>query len=317
MAAWRERIGQRPALTWVLAFLFLNVPVVAFGLVWLVGFPADWQVMEQLAGRLRNGTLYDHTPFYTWVWSPIAAWLVAYVLVPLGYGAMFAIRAATLPLLEWRLALLAVLSLPFWVDAVVGNFFIFPVVAGVLALRGNRWGALAFLALTCLMPRPIQLPLAAWLVWKRPDVRLPLLAMLGVSAVAAVASGYATDWLGVLVSLTTSYGTPDVNIGPTRLLGSAWLLVGLPLAAVLTMKGRVGWAGLALSPYVVPQYLLAILWEMVGTRRTIASRETDAALLTDRASAAPVNDGVLPPEAPTSRRTGTSAAEQEMRPPPR
>ncbi len=50
-----------------------------------------------------------------------------------------------------------------------GNTFTFVVVAAAFALRGSRFGALAFLALTALMPRPVQIPLALWLLWTRPD----------------------------------------------------------------------------------------------------------------------------------------------------
>jgi hypothetical protein len=256
------RLAVPERLQWPLAFLFLNLPVLTAGLLWLVAFPADWELWEQLPERIGTHTLYDHGPVYNWVWSPIAAWLLAYAVVPLGYGVLMAVRTAVLPLLGWRLAALTVLSLPFWVDAINGNLFVFSVVAGVLALRGNRWGALAYLALTCIMPRPVQFPLAAWLVWRHPETRWPFAAMVTASLIVLLATGYATDWLSVLVSLAGGYGTPEVNLGPSRMLGVGWLIIGLPLSVWLTITGRVGWAGMALSPYLVPQYLLAILWEM-------------------------------------------------------
>lgn len=255
----RPAILSESHVRWLFALLFLNVPVVAFGMLWVVAFPHDWVVLEQVPARLRDGTLYDHTALYDWVWSPIAAWLMAVAIIPAGYWALFAVKAATLPLLGRELALLTVLSLPFWIDAINGNFFTFVVVAGFLALRGSRVGGLAFLALACLMPRPIQVPLAAYLLWHRPDLRVPFLAMAVTSVAVAVFSGYASDWLGALLVFG---GESRDHLGPTRFVGSAWFLVGVPLAAWLTVKGRVGWAGLALSPYVLPQYLLAILWEL-------------------------------------------------------
>ena len=255
---------------WLLAFLFLNVPVLAFGMLWVVAFPHDWVVLSQVPGRLSNGTLYDHTPLYDYVWSPIAAWVLALLIIPAGYWALFAARVATLPFLGRGLAVLTVLSLPFWIDAVNGNYFTFIVVAGVLALRGSRVGGLAFLALACLMPRPIQVPMTAYLLWHRPALRIPFVAMVVVSIAAAALSGYAGDWASAL--LTFGQTSRD-HLGPTRFVGTAWYLVGVPLAIWLTVKGRVGWAGLALSPYVLPQYLLAILWEMVGSS---ASRDTAA-----------------------------------------
>ena len=248
-----------PHVRWLLAFLFLNVPVLAFGMLWVLAFPHDWVVLAQVPARLRDGTLYDHTAVYNFVWSPIMAWLLAAVIIPAGYWALFVARAATLPLLGRELAFLTVLSLLFWIDAINGNYFTFVVVAGVLALRGSRAGGLAFLALACLMPRPIQVPLAAFLLWHRTDLRVPFVAMVAVSAAVAVASGYAPDWLAALSSFG---GEGRDHMGPSRFVGSVWYLVGVPLAIWLTIKGRVGWAGLALSPYVLPQYLLAILWEI-------------------------------------------------------
>ena len=249
-------------LRWLLAFLFLNVPILAFGMLWVVAFPHDWVVLAQVPARLSDGTLYDHTALYDFVWSPIAAWLLAVVIIPAGYWALFAARVATLPFLGRGLALLTVLSLPFWIDAINGNYFTFIVVAGVLALRGSRVGGLAFLALACLMPRPIQVPMAAYLLWHRPDLRIPFAAMVVASVAAAALSGYAGDWASALLDFGQ---TSRDHLGPTRFLGTAWYLVGVPLAIWLTVRGRVGWAGLALSPYVLPQYLLAIVWEMGGS----------------------------------------------------
>ena len=269
----RRAILSDSQVRWLLAFLFLNVPVLAFGMLWVVAFPHDWVVLAQVPARLSDGTLYDHTPLYDYVWSPIMAWVLALVIIPAGYWALFAARVATLPFLGRGLALLTVLSLPFWIDAINGNYFTFIVVAGVLALRGSRVGGLAFLALACLMPRPIQVPMAAYLLWHRPDLRIPFAAMVAVSVAVAVASGYAPDWLGALSSFG---GESRDHMGPTRFFGSAWFLVGVPLAIWLTVKGRVGWAGLALSPYVLPQYLLAILWESEPSARSdqLPSRST-------------------------------------------
>jgi hypothetical protein len=46
------------------------------------------------------------------------------------------------------------------------------------------------------------------------------------------------------------------NLGPSRWLGYWWLLAGVPLGAWLYWRGKVGWAGLAISPYVWSYYLL-------------------------------------------------------------
>jgi hypothetical protein len=274
---------------WPLAFLFLNVPVLAFGMLWVVAFPHDWVVLAQVPERLRDGTLYDHTAVYNFVWSPIAAWLLAVVIIPAGYWALFAARVATLPFLGRGLAILTVLSLPFWIDAVNGNYFTFIVVAGVMALHGSRTGGLAFLALACLMPRPIQVPLAAYLLWNRSDLRIPFAAMVAVSVAVAVASGYAPDWLAALSSFG---GESRDHMGPTRFIGRGWFRGGVPLAIWLREMGWVGWAGLALSPYVLPQYLLTLLWEFDRSSGSgNAAIETPAREVVATATLAPVGTG--------------------------
>jgi len=110
------------------------------------------------------------------------------------------------------------------------------------------------------MPRPVHLPLAALLLWKNHDLWRPAVVIFAVHAIAVLASGYALDW----VTTTVQYaGDFDKPLGPTRYLGFAWLVVGIPLGILLTWKGRVGWAGLAITPYLLAQYLLLPLWELV------------------------------------------------------
>ena len=69
------------------------------------------------------------------------------------------------------------------------------------------------------------------------------------------------------------------NLGPSAFLGTAWLIIGIPLAAWLTYRGRVGWAGLAASVYVLPAYLLWPLLELhdddVRPRRATTARRVD------------------------------------------
>jgi hypothetical protein len=52
------------------------------------------------------------------------------------------------------------------------------------------------------------------------------------------------------------------NLGPSALIGWAWVPIGLALGAWLTWKGRLGLASLAVSPYVLPYYLVMILLEL-------------------------------------------------------
>lgn len=58
-----------------------------------------------------------------------------------------------------------------------------------------------------------------------------------------------------------SVATPWWNIGPTGWLGIGWRAIGVMLGAWLLWRGRVGWAGLAWSTYLVPHNLLMPLAE--------------------------------------------------------
>jgi hypothetical protein len=63
------------------------------------------------------------------------------------------------------------------------------------------------------------------------------------------------------------------NVGPSRWLGAWWLLAGIPLAAWLTWRGRVGLASLAVSPYLLPYYLMfGVLAQRVEAQAVFAGR---------------------------------------------
>src|SRR5687768_8479051 len=99
---------------------------------------------------------------------------MAGVFVPLGYSLWFGLHLAVVPLLpDWRLIALTLVSLAYWIDAVLGNSIVFSFVAGAVALGGSRWGSLAYLALFVLIPRPVQAPLALFILWRKPDMRIP------------------------------------------------------------------------------------------------------------------------------------------------
>jgi len=242
--------------------------------------PQDWWIWEQLPERLQSGTLYELSPDYRWVWSPIAAGLLAWVVVPLGYSVWFALHLAVLPFLGSSTAvLLVVLSLPFWIDTVVGNAVVFVVVAGAAALRGSWVGTLLYGALFFLMPRPLQVPLLLWLVWRRPESRVAFLLMALVTLGVTITTGYLGEWTRILTSQAEERAPIGANLSPTRWVGLAWLVLGLPIAGWLTIKGRVGLAGLAMSPYLLPQYLLTLVWEFDDVRRgrrRIHSREIES-----------------------------------------
>lgn len=223
------------------------------------GSENDWGTWQTAALGLESGTLYADGFF---VWSPIAAWLMGHVVLPLGYWFWLAAHLAIVLLLRSPLLIVAVLtSGPFWIDAAAGNFFTFVAVAGFLAVSGSRPAGIAFLALSLLMPRPVQLPLSLWLLAHERGLWVPTIGLIAGFAVLVGLSGYAIDWMHALLSLGQSYPFRGWDLGPTRVLGGAWLIIGIPLGAWLLYRGRPAWAGLAVTPYLVPQYFLALVWE--------------------------------------------------------
>lgn len=239
------------------ALLFWPVTIV------LLVMPHGWMIWVEAPARLLDGRLYDMQPGYLYYYAPAFAALFA-PFIPLGYSFWLGLHLAVVPLLrDVRLIALMALSIPFWMDTIEGGLVIFVVVSGLLAIRGSRIGAIAYLALSLLMPRPLQLPLVVWLVWRRPDLRWPFALMTTVLVATTVASGYTITWISELLGLSGTHHSMVANLGPTRLLGPAWLLIGGPLAVWLTTRGRVGLAGLAITPYLAPEYLLLLLWEYI------------------------------------------------------
>lgn len=133
-------------------------------------------------------------------------------------------------------------------------------VAGVLACRGSRPAAVVYLALTLLMPRPVQLPLALWLLWSMPAIRWSFAGMFAIHTAIVLASGYAFDWMAGMADHASPAGG---NYGPTALVGLSWLVVGVPLSAWLGWRRKFGLAGLAISPYWLPEYLMMGLIDLV------------------------------------------------------
>jgi hypothetical protein len=134
-------------------------------------------------------------------------------------------------------------------------------VAAAWALEGSALGVGAFLGLTILVPRPLMLPLAAWLLWRHPRARVPFLVALGVHAIAAIATGWAPAWISALADSSAEIGSA-LNFGPSRLIGLWWIPLGATLAVFLAWRGRIGLASLAISPYWLPYYFLMPLLEL-------------------------------------------------------
>jgi hypothetical protein len=235
----------------------------------------DWALWRALPDALASGTLYDTATEAPFVWSPVAAWVMA--IVPSMFWPWLILHfVAILFLRDWRMIALVLLSWGFWTSTASGHPFIFIFVAGALALRGSRLAGLAYLALTLLMPRPVQIPLALWLLWTTPTLRWPFVGMFAAHAVVVLLTGYAWDWVGTVVS----HAVPTGNWGPSAVIGLWWLAIGLPLGIWLGWRGHVGFAGLAVSPYWLPEYLMMSLLDLMPNwkRVTVESAQPAAAV---------------------------------------
>lgn len=220
----------------------------------------DWHTFEAVVRAANPYAVTDPIPF---VWSPVTVPLIEGIAA-LGYWPWVVAHVAVVFLLRSPLLIgLVLVSYGFAFDTAQGNTLTFSLIAGMLALRGSRAGSLAYLALLVLIPRPLLVPLGAWIVWRQPEMRWPFAAMIVAHAAIVLASGLAGEWIAAVLA----YGGPAWDIGPTAIVGAWWLVVGVPLAGWLTLRGRIGWAGLAMSPYILPQYLAWPLVELEGRKR--------------------------------------------------
>jgi hypothetical protein len=228
--------------------------------------PFDWDNYVEAARRFPLGTLYDWQYPYSYHYTPQLAPILG-VLTAAGITLWRAAHFVALALLPSRkLALLLVVSYPFWFDVATGNLMVFVLVAAAWAFRGNRAAIAIYLALCVLVPRPIMLPLLAWILWRQPAWRLPFAGMVVLGVLAAIPTGYLPAWVGSLFRSGATEMANDFNLSPSRYLGAAWLVIGVPLAAWLTVRGKVGWASLAISPYLLPYYFQMLSLELVRPR---------------------------------------------------
>lgn len=221
----------------------------------------DWQVLVAVRENLGAGNYYEQATRAPFLWSPVAAWIMAAITL-LGYWPWFALHLGALWLLRFSplLVLLTATSWGFYFDLIQGNVFTFVFVAGVLGLRGSRPWSATYLLLTVLTPRPVQLPLAAVLLWRDRSLIVPFVAASALQLVIAAAIGQLIPWVEAMVSHTDAI--TGFNLSPSALLGSAWFLIGIPIGLWLLLRGMPGLAGLAVSPYNLPQYLLVGLWDV-------------------------------------------------------
>jgi hypothetical protein len=240
-----------------LAIIVLNALLVANQLsIILAGFPgADFRAYQSASERVWTGGLYVDEGDYAFRYSPVAAYLFTALrfIDPALWRLLHVAAALVLP--TWPMRILVLASWPFFFDLQLGNLMTFILLAGAFALRGNRPAGLVFLALTLLAPRPVVLPIAAWLLWRQPFLRGPFVVMFVAHAGLVLLSGWGDEWITRLLTSTDEIGSA-YNVGPTALIGPWWFLLGLPLGVWLFWRGWVGLAGLAVTPYVLPYYLL-------------------------------------------------------------
>jgi hypothetical protein len=233
--------------------------------------PFDWDNYVEAARRFPLGTLYDWRYPYSYHYAPQLAPLLG-ILSAAGitlWRAAHVVALAILP--SRRLALLLLVSYPFWFDVATGNLMVFVLVSAAWAFRGNRPATAIYLALCVLVPRPIMLPLLAWILWRQPAWRLPFAGIVLVGLLTALPTGYLPVWIGSLFQSGANEMANDFNLSPSRFLGVAWLIIGVPLAAWLTLRGRLGWASLAISPYLLPYYFQMLGLELVTPRDASAA----------------------------------------------
>ena len=246
------------------ALLVCNALLVAKSLIELLnGADAfDWHTLTEAADRIQAGSqLYDLSPDYLFRWSPVAAWIMVAV-APLGVLGWQILHGVSLLLLrDARLILATFFSWPFWADLGNGNSVTFLFVASALALRGSRIATIALFILVALSPRPLAFPVVGYLLWRRREARLPFATVVLLHLALAASTGWLLEWIQVLagsgLELNNVY-----NLAPSRWLGMAWIIAGLTIAVWLTSRQRLGWASLAASPYLFPQYLMMGLLEL-------------------------------------------------------
>lgn len=240
--------------------------------------PPDWGQHRIAAELIASGASpYFVEDWYRFRWSPVGAWIMV-PLTAIGPWAWAAAQFASLVTLPRRLAVVTLLAFPFWADVQAGNILVFTFVAAFHALRGNAWAGAVFVAMALIVPRPLVLPLLAWLAWKRPSWRLPMLVAALASVAATVATGYHADWLAMLVE---TGGEEAHRFGAQLLPG--WPLTGIALATVLTALGYRAAAGFALQPYWLPYYGLLLLLDVPALTNGLVDRRAT------RASVAPAH----------------------------
>lgn len=258
------RVALMAAAVAVLAVINLQLLLITDWTMLRGGIGADWAIFVEAGRRVEEGQLYAVEAEYAFRYSPVLAHVFGVVsaIGPLAWRIGHVLAAASLLLIDPRMAVVTLIAWPFWFDVEAGNMVTFVFVLAAWALTGRRWAVGAYLALAILAPRPLALPVAAWLLWNQPDWRLPFAAVFAVHAVLVAVTGWGPEWVAALIGSSAEIESV-LNFGPSRWIGWVWVPMGAVLAILLTVRGHLGWASLAASPYWLPYYLLMPLLEMM------------------------------------------------------
>jgi hypothetical protein len=220
----------------------------------------DWQGLVDAANRIASGADPYIGQTFAFRWSPLAAWL----LVPAVAAGLFAwqvLHVAALALLPRRLIIAGLACFAFWADLAMGNAVTFGFAFAYLALTGRRSGVLAFTVYALLVPRPLYIPILLWL-WLRDRQHRRL--MFGIAVAVAgltVATGYAWTWLDILLTSGQDIAN-TTNMAPSRIIGYAWVPLGVLGSVWAFRRGWLGLASLLASPYWLPYYFLMVLLDL-------------------------------------------------------
>ena len=220
----------------------------------------DWNFYVEAGRRAWAGLpVYEWSASYEFRYSPLMAYFFG-ILAPIGVLGWRIVSLASLLVLPRRLALVAAASIPLWLDLYAGNVLTIIFVLAACAIAGKRWAIGGYLVATALIPRPLMLPIAAWLLWKYPAWRLPFACFITVHVLALLLLD-GDGWLRTFIEGRSDFMS-HFDFGPARVIGVVWVPIGLALAGWLTWKGRLGYASLAASPYWLPYYPLMLLLEL-------------------------------------------------------
>ena len=264
----RLRLGlSRWPVWWPLAIaVAVSVPLTVYWWSLITGGSVafDWRIFVEGGERFWAGSpdLYEMNDLYSFRHSPLLAMVMPALALIGALGIRLVTVGAALAMPTWPMRLLTMASWPFAMDVQQGAFITIIVLAAAWALNGSRAASVAFIILTLLSPRPLMLPIAAFLLWQQPWLRIPSVALFVVHGLAVLATGYGDEWIELLLTSGTDGIEGPFNLSPSRFIGRLWLPFGVVLAVLLTWRGRPGLAAIAISPYLLPHYLLVLLLEI-------------------------------------------------------